>query len=68
MPDISGCTNTTCPARDACFRYRMTWGLWQSVSRFAGPGCFWNMDGRREVVTFSEAEERARQVTSRDEP
>lgn len=50
MPDYSACTNTTCPSRQDCARYRMSdWGMRQSVGAFApdeSGKCthFWDVD------------------------
>lgn len=46
MPDYSACDQTACPRRHACARYRMKYGLWQSVLTLKPEGCgaFWNLE------------------------
>ena len=34
MPDITCCTNETCPLRDKCYRAIAEWDYYQSVARF----------------------------------
>lgn len=34
MPDITMCTNSDCPIRSACYRYRAIPDDWQSFAKF----------------------------------
>ena len=35
MPDITMCTNITCPLRESCYRFKATPNpFWQSVAKF----------------------------------
>jgi hypothetical protein len=37
MPDISMCSNHSCPSKEDCFRYKATPGRYQSYADFAPP-------------------------------
>lgn len=63
MPDISMCTNDSCPLAESCYRHeaipgmRQSWSSFKPLHNLAGTFCahFWPVEGREVRVRRPES-------------